>query len=113
MGIVGYGNIGKRLYQMLSALNIPVYAHDPFLTDPFLVEMDKILACDLITIHVPYSTEGDHPTRELINISHAKDLKDKILNNTFIFLKITSKINTFLSNHNMLWISFIKLLKKA
>ena len=82
VGIVGYGNIGKRLYQMLSALNIPVYAHDPFLTDPFLVEMDKILACDLITIHVPYSTEGDHPTRELINISHAKDLKDKILINT-------------------------------
>ena len=82
VGIVGYGNIGKRLYQMLSALNIPVYAHDPFLTDPFLIEMDKILACDLITIHVPYSTEGAHPTRELINISHAKDLKDKILINT-------------------------------
>ncbi|MDB4253926.1 4-phosphoerythronate dehydrogenase [Gammaproteobacteria bacterium] len=82
VGIVGYGNIGKRLYQMLSALNIPVYAHDPFIIDPFLVEMDKILACDLITIHVPYSTEGAHPTRELINISHAKDLKDKILINT-------------------------------
>ena len=82
VGIVGYGNIGKRLYQMLLALNIPVYAHDPFLTDPFLVEMDKILACDLITIHVPYLTEGAHPTRELINISHAKDLKDKILINT-------------------------------
>ena len=82
VGIIGYGNIGKRLHQMLSALNIPVYAHDPFLTDTFLVEMDKILACDLITIHVPYLTEGAHPTRELINISHAKDLKDKILINT-------------------------------
>ena len=82
VGIVGYGNIGKRLYQMLSALNIPVYAHDPFLTHSFLVEMDKILTCDLITIHVPYSTEGAYPTRELINISHAKDLKDKILINT-------------------------------
>jgi len=82
VGILGYGNIGKRLYQILSALNIPVYAHDPFLKYPFLVEIDKILACDLITIHVPYSTEGSHPTRELINISHAKDLKDKILINT-------------------------------
>ena len=82
VGIVGYGNIGRRLYQMLSALNIPVYAHDPFLTDSFLVEMDEILACDLITIHVPYSTQDAHPTRELINISHAKDLKDKILINT-------------------------------
>ena len=79
---MGYGNIGKRLHQMLSALNIPVYVHDPFLTHPFLVEMDKILACDLITIHVPFSTEGNYPTRELINISHVKDLKDKILINT-------------------------------
>ena len=43
VGIIGYGNIGKRLHQMLSALNIPVYAHDPFLTDTLLVEMDKIL----------------------------------------------------------------------
>ena len=82
VGIVGYGNIGKRLYQMLSALNIQVYAHDPFLTDTFLVEMDKILACDLISLHVPYSTEGAHPTRELINGSHTKDLKNKILINT-------------------------------
>ena len=82
IGIIGYGNIGKRMYQMLSALNIQVYAHDPFLTDSFLVEMDKILTCDLITIHVPYSTEGAHPTREMINDSHAKALKDKILINT-------------------------------
>ena len=82
IGIIGYGNIGKRLYQLLSSLNIEVYAHDPFLTDSFLVGMDKVLACDLITIHVPYSSEGTHPTRELINSSHAKDLKDKILINT-------------------------------
>tara|TARA_B110000438_G_scaffold94334_1_gene93764 strand:+ start:423 stop:1553 length:1131 start_codon:yes stop_codon:yes gene_type:complete len=82
VGIIGYGNIGKKLYQLLSALNVEVYAHDPFLKDLFLVEMDKILTCDLITIHVPYSQEGAHPTRELINQSHAKDLKDKILINT-------------------------------
>jgi erythronate-4-phosphate dehydrogenase len=82
VGIIGYGNIGKRLHQLLSALNIQVYAHDPFLTDSLLVEMDQILACDLITIHVPYSTEGSHPTREMINQSHAKALKDKILINT-------------------------------
>ena len=82
VGIVGYGNIGKRLYQLLAALNIQVYAHDPFLEDPLLVGLDQILACDLITIHVPYSTAGAHPTSKMINQSHQKILKDKILINT-------------------------------
>ncbi|MBT7706433.1 DUF2075 domain-containing protein [archaeon] len=82
VGIVGYGSIGKKLYQVLAALNIQVYAHDPFLEDPLLVGLDQILACDLITIHVPYSTAGAHPTSKMINQSHQKILKDKILINT-------------------------------
>tara|TARA_B100000902_G_scaffold69873_1_gene75667 strand:- start:155 stop:1276 length:1122 start_codon:yes stop_codon:yes gene_type:complete len=82
VGIIGYGNIGKRLYQLLSALNIEVYACDPFLKDSHLVTMEKVLACDLITIHVPYSTEGAHPTSNLLNQSHSSFLKDKILINT-------------------------------
>ena len=82
VGIIGYGNIGKRLYQILSSLNIEVYACDPFLQDAHLVNLDKVLACDLVTIHVPYSTEGAHPTSGLINQSHKNALKDKILINT-------------------------------
>ena len=82
VGIVGYGNIGKRLYQLLAALNIKVFACDPFLSDSELVEMDQILKCDLITIHAPYSTSGLHPTKNLINQSHISDLKNKILINT-------------------------------
>ena len=82
VGIIGYGNIGKKLYQSLSALNIQVYAYDPFLNDAHLVTMDKVLACDLVTIHVPYSLEGPHPTSNLINQSHKKLLEDKTLINT-------------------------------
>ena len=82
VGIIGYGNIGQMLYQLLSALNIQVYACDPFLKDNHLVNMEKILECDLITIHVPYSLEGAHPTSDLINQSHTSILKDKILINT-------------------------------
>ena len=82
VGIIGYGNIGKRLYQLLSALNIEVYACDPFLNDAHLVTMEKVLACDLITIHVPYSIEGSYPTSDLLNQSHSSFLKDKILINT-------------------------------
>ena len=82
IGIIGYGNIGKRLYQLLSALNIEVYACDPLLKDTHLVTMEKVLSCDLITIHVPYSKEGAYPTSDLLNQSHSSFLKDKILINT-------------------------------
>ena len=38
VGIIGYGNIGKRLGKTLSAFNIPWHANDPFLEDKNLVE---------------------------------------------------------------------------
>ncbi len=82
IGILGYGNIGKRLYMLLKALNFEVYACDPFLTDPELVNLDRVLECDLLTIHVPLSIEGPHPTFNLINQSHKKILSNKILINT-------------------------------
>ena len=53
IGIVGYGNIGRRLYKILKALNFEVYACDPFLSHSELVNLDSILECDLITIHAP------------------------------------------------------------
>ena len=82
IGIVGYGNIGKRLYKLLKALNFEVYACDPFLANPELVSLDKVLACDLVTIHVPLSASGQYPTLNIINESHIEKLSNKILINT-------------------------------
>ena len=98
IGIIGYGNIGKRLYQLLSALNIEVYAYDPLLKHSHLVTMEKVLACDLITIHVPYSTEGVYPTSDLLNQSHSSFLKDKILINTSRGGVVCEKLVTESSN---------------
>jgi len=82
IGIIGYGNIGKKLYKLLSALKIPVYAYDPFLSDDHLIELDQVLECDLISIHAPLTHIGEHGTQNLINHSHTKALKNKILINT-------------------------------
>ena len=82
IGIVGYGNIGRRLYKILKALNFEVYACDPFLSHPELVDLDRVLECDLITIHVPLSEKGKHPTSNLINESHTRQVSKKILINT-------------------------------
>jgi len=82
IGIVGYGNIGRRLYKFLKALNFEVYACDPFLSHSELVDLDSILECDLITIHVPLSETGKYPTSNLINESHVQKVSNKILINT-------------------------------
>ena len=82
IGIVGYGNIGRRLYKILKALNFEVYACDPFLSHSELVNLDSILECDLITIHAPLTEADKHPTFNLINESHIQKVSNKILINT-------------------------------
>lgn len=82
IGIVGYGNIGRKLYKILKALKFEVYACDPFLSNAELVDLDTVLECDLITVHAPLSEKGQHPTFNLINESHIRKLSKKILINT-------------------------------
>ena len=82
IGILGYGNIGKRLYKILRALNFDVYACDPFISKPELVDFDSLLECDLVTIHVPLTFHDSYPTINLVNESHIKKLTNKVIINT-------------------------------
>ena len=43
IGVLGYGNIGKRLYKILKALNFDVYACDPFISKSELIDALKKL----------------------------------------------------------------------
>lgn len=82
IGILGYGNIGKRLYKILKALNFDVYACDPFISKPELVDLESLLECDLVTVHVPLTFHGSYPTINLLNESHIKKLSNKLIINT-------------------------------
>jgi erythronate-4-phosphate dehydrogenase len=67
VGIVGYGNVGSLLAQRLKKLGMRFCAYDPFLSDPELVSFEDVLACDVITLHVPLTTDTDYPTYHLFN----------------------------------------------
>jgi erythronate-4-phosphate dehydrogenase len=82
IGIVGYGNIGKKIANYLYSLGFTVLINDPFLKDPSLVDLKEILDCDLISLHVPYIEDGDHPTQNLIDEKELLELKNKILINS-------------------------------
>jgi erythronate-4-phosphate dehydrogenase len=85
VGIVGGGNTGTRLSEKLSALGIQYKICDPLLADNIndtrkFVSLDEVLACDVISLHVPKVLDGDHPTYHLLNESRLSNLRgDQIL----------------------------------
>ncbi len=76
VGIVGCGNIGGRLARRLPALGLEVLRNDPPLADEAeaageahdFVPLDAVLReADVITCHVPLTTDGPYPTHHLLD----------------------------------------------
>jgi erythronate-4-phosphate dehydrogenase len=69
VGIIGRGNVGSRLAKLLRALGVETVANDPPLEDagvPGLVSQSEALACDIVSLHVPLTTDGPYPTHHMI-----------------------------------------------
>ncbi len=87
VGIVGAGQVGTYLAQALQGIGIKVLLNDPVKQDEgdtrAFLELDALLkASDIITLHTPITTDGDHPTYHLINEARLKRLRsDQILIN--------------------------------
>lgn len=76
VGILGVGNVGRRLLAALEALDMQVVAYDPFVEgyqDPSLRE--QVLAADVVTLHVPLTTDGEHATHHLLNAESLQTLR--------------------------------------
>ena len=71
VGIVGAGNVGSALSLRLTALGIKHVLCDPPLEkagDPReFVSLAEINQCDVISLHVPFVKDGEHPTHNLIS----------------------------------------------
>mgnify|MGYP001818611121 CR=1 FL=1 len=83
VGIVGCGNVGSRVRQRLSALGMKCLVNDPPLQagsghDDF-VSLDEVLQADMVTLHVPLTTSGPHPTFHLLNAAVLERLKPGVI----------------------------------
>ncbi|ARA93502.1 erythronate-4-phosphate dehydrogenase [Rhodothermaceae bacterium RA] len=76
VGIVGCGNIGGRLAQRLPALGAAVLCCDPPRAEQAEREgrphayrplAEVLAAADVVTVHVPFTRTGPHPTYHLLN----------------------------------------------
>lgn len=88
VGVIGYGNIGRRVVQLLLAFGCKVLVSDPYVQLPpgvasqgvELVSLDRLLAeSDVVTLHPRVTDE----TRQLINADTLAQMKpDAVLVNT-------------------------------
>ena len=68
--VVGCGNVGSRVVKRLRALGLRVLENDPPLREKtggecFLPLQDVLPQADLVTLHVPLTRSGPHPTFHL------------------------------------------------
>jgi erythronate-4-phosphate dehydrogenase len=86
VGIIGRGRVGGRLIKLLRALDIISVACDPPLAlagETDLVDLDQALQQDIVSLHVPLSRDGAHPTRGMLDTQRLARMRDgAILVNT-------------------------------
>ena len=78
VSIVGFGNVGKRLYQKLISLGFRVNCFDPFKTQADcedLVEFESVFDSDIVCLHAPYTRSGPHPTQNMFAKAEFERLK--------------------------------------
>jgi erythronate-4-phosphate dehydrogenase len=79
VGIIGCGNVGSRVREKLSVLGMHCMINDPPLQalgghDDF-VSLDEVLQADVITVHVPYTRDGNYPTHHLVDEAVLRKLR--------------------------------------
>jgi erythronate-4-phosphate dehydrogenase len=82
VGVVGVGNVGRRVVERLERMGCRVLLNDPPRAereDDFAqraVSLKQLQCeCNVITIHTPLVTGGAHPTLHLVNTDFLKGLK--------------------------------------
>ena len=82
VGIVGCGQVGGRLLGRLRALGVPCRVHDPLLgaaAPPEQAPLAEVLAADVVTLHVPLTSAGEHATRHMIDARELAALREDAL----------------------------------
>jgi erythronate-4-phosphate dehydrogenase len=71
VGIIGCGNVGSRVRARLTALGMHCQVNDPPLqaagVEDDFVDLATLLQSDIVTVHVPFTRAGAHPTYHVLD----------------------------------------------
>ena len=81
IGIIGFGNIGKKLYELLKPFNSNILVYDPYISTSEISQYDVsktdlnslLMASDIVKLHVPLNNE----TKYLIDFREFLLMKSK------------------------------------
>ena len=81
IGIIGFGNIGRKLYDLLKPFNCNILVYDPYISTSEISHFDVsktdlnslLMASDIVTLHVPLNNE----TKYLIDFKEFLLMKSK------------------------------------
>ena len=66
IGIIGEGNIGKKIKNNLSFLGYEVISYDPYVYNHDESIKNAVLNCPIVSVNASYSRDGKYPSHELI-----------------------------------------------
>jgi erythronate-4-phosphate dehydrogenase len=70
IGVIGYGNVGKSVYERFARMGCQVCVYDPLKMDSGgsvnFVSLTDVLACDVISLHAPLTHSGSYPTKGML-----------------------------------------------
>ena len=79
LGIVGVGNVGSRVLKKAAALGVTCVLNDPPLEretgDSVYRPLDEILECNVVTLHVPLTSDGPDATYHLVDKSFVERMR--------------------------------------
>jgi erythronate-4-phosphate dehydrogenase len=83
VGIIGHGQVGQAVAQLLGAVGARCVCHDPPREAAGIAGdyrgMDEALAGDVVTLHVPLTATGPYATRDLIGAAQIARMRPDAL----------------------------------
>tara|TARA_Y100000588_G_C14261918_1_gene928013 strand:+ start:436 stop:1503 length:1068 start_codon:yes stop_codon:yes gene_type:complete len=77
VGIIGFGEVGTRVYNRIKSLGYKCYIYDPLTqnkTKDLVEKITELARCDLITIHASYHDREQCPSKNLIDHQFLKHM---------------------------------------
>lgn len=78
VAIIGFGHVGRHLYESLRSLDIPCVLCDPFVAGQKggkgFCSLDEALRAPIISLHTPLTQDGEHPTFHLLDAQRLSTL---------------------------------------
>jgi len=84
IGVIGYGNVGKTVFDRFAALGCDVCVYDPIKQAEYasksigsvpFVSLASVMACDVISLHAPLTRDGDYPTIGMVGKEQLRQVK--------------------------------------